>query len=122
MNPQEIRKQKFDQLKKKTIQVFTTALRMPLMLMTGCGYVTVAKTFMGQPAEVHDHDGKKMVHINFDKVPYDESIHGKIYDFLEEGQELPGESNSTEGKKRIHRHNRFRGSGGTAGAHEYSYE
>ena len=121
MNPKglEAGRKKFDFIKKQTLLVFTTALRAPLMLMLNCGYVTKAKSFMNPPFQVHDHGETKMVHIEFDSVPYDELIHGKIFDFIEEGEELPGSSTSTEGQRRIHRH--FH-TDSALGAHEYSYE
>jgi hypothetical protein len=125
MNPntKEGLKQQFEHFKDKALFVLTTALRAPLILMMGCGYVTNTKTFSGRPAEVHDHDGEMMVHRNWNEVPYDPKIHGYIVDFLKEGEPLPHMPKSTDGETAIHRHSyKYRSNGGKSGAHEYQYE
>jgi len=130
MNPiaKEGRRQKVEHFKKQALLALTTAFRAPLMLMMGCGYVTIAKAFNGTPAILNDADGKKIVRVansngsgNIEEK-YDESRHGEIVNFVEEGQPVPGVPNSTRGKIAIHRHHRKPGTGGIQGAHEFSYE
>ena len=119
LNLREVRQQRFEHFKKQALLALTTAFRAPLMLMMGCGYVSIAKSFMGQPAEIHDHDGTEMVHIEFDEVPYNEVIHGKKIGWVEEGKVIPGASSGKHGTRRIHRHS---GNDGTRGPYEYRYE
>ena len=123
MNPnrKEAGQQKMEHFKKQALLFLTTAFRAPLMLMTGCGYVTRGTSFMYRRAEIHDHDGKKEVLIGWVKVPYDSEKHGKIVEWVEEGQRVPGVPDSTNGKSPIHRHEKS-SSGGSSGAHEYQYE
>lgn len=121
MNLQEVKKQRFDRFKKRAMMIFTTALRLPLMPLMGCGYVTGVKAF-GYQAEVHDHGGGLLVHLESDKVPYDQAKHGEITEFIKEGDRVPDLLNSTGGKAPIHRHNRKRGIGGSSGPYEYQYE
>ena len=70
------------------------------------------------------HDGKKIVHIEEEDVPYNPKEHGEIVDFVEEGERVPGLSNSVNGKAPIHRHpgqfnsREFNGNG----VYEYKYE
>ena len=65
MNPnrKEARQQKMEHFKKQALLALTTAFRAPLMLMMGCGYVTIAKAFNGTPAILNDADGKKIVRV-----------------------------------------------------------
>lgn len=88
MNPKEAGKQKFDRFKKQALLVLTTAFRAPLMVMMGCG-----TTVNG--ISVHDHhNGEKMATVNLGiigpsvLVPYNESQHGKIKDWVEEGEKV----------------------------------
>jgi len=115
MNPQEVRRQKFDHIKKQALIVLTTALRAPLFAMLGCGYAG--------GNYLYDHGGKKVVYNKrLDKEEYDQELHGKIFGFIEEGQQVPGAPpDSTTGKKPIHRHNRT-GFGGIIGPYEFQYE
>ncbi|MBI5123069.1 hypothetical protein HZA75_04390 [Candidatus Roizmanbacteria bacterium] len=120
MNPQEARKQKFDHLKKKALMVLTTALRVPLMLMMGCGYVD----FNGKRHSLNDHNGKLTVlllDVGSKTELYDEAKHGPIIEFLEEGERIPDSLNNKHGQTPIHRHHR-KSSGGYAGVHEFQYE
>ena len=99
--------------------ILTTAFRVPLMLMMGCGYANDAG---GERREVHDRGGKKMLDLVTVDVPYDESIHGPLEEFIAEGERVPGLPDSLDGRVPIHRHNTKPGSGGISGPYEYVYE
>ncbi len=113
---QEAGKQKFDHFKKQAMLALTTAFRAPLMLMMGCGYIR----YQGVLMPLHDFEGKLTVNINpYRSEPYDADKHGEKIDFVEEGQVIPNQSNSTQDKRPIHRHNEKNTS---SGAYRYRYE
>ena len=99
--------------------ILTTALRLPLIPLMGCGYADDAG---GERREVHDHDGKKIMDLITVDVLYDERLHSPLEDFIEEGERVPGLPDSLDGRAPIHRHNTKPGSGGVAGPYEYVYE
>lgn len=104
-----------EQFKRGALMAFTTALRAPLMLMMGCGYVN----YNGALRALHDHNGKKIVVESFlNSVEYDAAMHGEILDFVNEGDRVPMVPNSTQGKVPTHRH---KGTS-SSGVYEYNYE
>lgn len=121
---QEVRKQRFDHFKKGVLAVLTTALRSPLLLLMGCGYVH----WIGKRRNVHDHDGVKIVDTGiFIKEEYDKNRHGEITGWLEVGEPLVYKGQvmeSRDGRTATHRHV-FSGDpkwSGTIYSHEFSYE
>ncbi|PIU36692.1 hypothetical protein COS77_02655 [Candidatus Roizmanbacteria bacterium CG06_land_8_20_14_3_00_34_14] len=104
MNPKEAWKQKYSRFKKQALLVLTTAFRSPLIVTMGCG-----TTVKGIP--VHDHQGENIATINLGiigpsvYVPYNESQHGKMQDWVEEGDIVDIGTLKLKGnKKAIHRH------------------
>jgi hypothetical protein len=113
LNRAEIR-QKLDHFNRKALMVLTVALRVPLMLMMGCGYVN----FGGKLHELHDFAGKLTVKDGYYKEPYNEKIHGPTIGFVEEGERVPNLKNNTDGRVPIHRHHGM----SSKGPYEYVYE
>ncbi len=115
---QEVRKDQFNHLKKRALLVFSTALRGPLLLMLGCG--TTVKGI-----SVHDHGGQKWTKGYLLPETFDESTHGKIKDWREEGEEVNIDLRGKNGSKPIHRHPKHIGDGdydGYLGAQEFKFE
>ncbi len=122
---QEVRKQRFDHLKKGVLAVLTTALRAPLLLLMGCGYVVDPK---GERRSVHDHTGTRIVDTEvFGTETYNEDKHRKITGWLEVGEPLVYNGQvmkAKDGKIATHRHVFFGDPkwSGTIYGHEFSYE
>jgi len=113
-NQEGPRKHQFEHFKKQAMLVFTTAFRLPLMLMLGCGYVNIE----GKKYEVHDYDGTNIVTISeFNLVPYNEAQHRKIENWLNVSQSVPGVPD-VNGKKAVHVHT---GNTGKKGPYRYKY-
>ena len=105
-------KQQFHGFSKNALKLLTIALRSPLMLMMGCGYVD----FGGRRHELHDHGETKMVEEEYIyEVPYDQNEHGEIIEFLNEGERIPNHSISKDAKVPVHHHN------GTSSTGPYEY-
>jgi len=99
---------------RRAIEVVKFILALPLT----CGYVK----FGGAEHGLHDHNGRRKVTTGLiygeERVPYNEQTHGEVYDFIAEGDRVPGFPSSLDGRAAIHRHD----GPATTGSQEYRYE
>lgn len=107
INLQETRQQ-LDRLSKTALGLLTIALRAPLILIMGCGYVK----FGVRRHDLHDHEGILIVNRDYlFEESYDQVRHGDILDFVEEGEPIPFFLHYKRIKVPIHDHNGTNSSG-----------
>lgn len=103
----------------------------PIMLAMGCGYVSVPNPKNGQRMEYHDHEPNRYTTIRgslsgnphvrpapYEAERYDPKKHGEVVGFVKEGERVPGEADSVDGRAPIHRHD----GRSASGAYRYDYE
>lgn len=93
--------------------------RLILALPLACGYIN----FKGTEQVYHDHGTQPEVVITAfasgrKREPYDKEKHGEVYDYVAEGERVPGFLNTRDGELPIHRHD----GRSLIGSQEFNYE